>query len=332
MLARYRLNCSKTGKANMTLTQQTVVVGAGLAGITCARALVAAGRSVLVLDKGRGLGGRLATRHVTLGAEQVCFDHGAQYLHPSDPDFAQALVAAGARGWAGQDGAKLVGVPGISAVPRVMAQGLTIVQHAQVSALTQEQDGWHIAGLADPLVAQRVIVTIPAPQMAALLGADHPLSAAVAAVTMAPCLTLMVAFPPNSPRPFPHRLDTDHPLTWIAQNSSKVSDHTGIVTWVAQAGIAFSEMLLEESADVIIAHMLPLLCDVIGADPQTALYAQSHRWRFAQTMRALGQPFARTMDGSLYLGGDWCLGPRAQDAFTSGRAIAADILRQPHVD
>ncbi|MBD3256947.1 FAD-dependent oxidoreductase, partial [candidate division GN15 bacterium] len=38
-----------------------VVVGAGAAGLTCARRIADAGMSVLVLDKGRGVGGRMAT-------------------------------------------------------------------------------------------------------------------------------------------------------------------------------------------------------------------------------------------------------------------------------
>ena len=55
---------------------ETIVVGAGIAGLCAARELVAAGRSVLVLDKRRGLGGRMATRRL---GSAVC-DHGAQFF------------------------------------------------------------------------------------------------------------------------------------------------------------------------------------------------------------------------------------------------------------
>ena len=41
------------------------IIGAGMAGLACARRLARAGHTPLVLDKSRGIGGRLATRQVT---------------------------------------------------------------------------------------------------------------------------------------------------------------------------------------------------------------------------------------------------------------------------
>ena len=53
-----------------------LVVGAGMAGVTAAAELRRAGRRVLVLDKGRAVGGRLASR----GVGAATFDHGAQFI------------------------------------------------------------------------------------------------------------------------------------------------------------------------------------------------------------------------------------------------------------
>ncbi len=57
-----------------------VVIGAGMSGIACARALHAAGLSVRLIDKGRGIGGRIATNLTTVAGNGITFDHGAQYL------------------------------------------------------------------------------------------------------------------------------------------------------------------------------------------------------------------------------------------------------------
>ena len=64
------------------------VIGAGIAGITCARTLVQAGHSVTVFEKSPNLGGRMATRSTLFGS----FDHGVQYFTVRDPRFAQALA------------------------------------------------------------------------------------------------------------------------------------------------------------------------------------------------------------------------------------------------
>ncbi|MEM6905266.1 MAG: FAD-dependent oxidoreductase, partial [Pseudomonadota bacterium] len=93
----------------------TLIIGAGMAGLACARALTDAGHRVTVLDKGRGVGGRLATRRTEDGWQ---FDHGAQYIAASGTPFREAMAGMAEAGslapWDQPD--HLVGVPGMSAV------------------------------------------------------------------------------------------------------------------------------------------------------------------------------------------------------------------------
>jgi predicted NAD/FAD-dependent oxidoreductase len=100
---------------------------------------------------------------------------------------------------------------------------------------------------------------------------------------------------------------------------------------VAQASTAFSATHLELDKDAIADLMLPLLLDRLGATAAQVRYAAAHRWRYAQITQALGEAFLRDDTGTLYLGGDWCLGPKVEDAWTSGTAIADDLLAQ-HAD
>ena len=69
-----------------------LIIGGGMAGLSAATALAAVGQRIIVLDKGRGPGGRMAARRAEIGGEQVGFDHGAQYFTARDPRF-QAEVA-----------------------------------------------------------------------------------------------------------------------------------------------------------------------------------------------------------------------------------------------
>jgi hypothetical protein len=305
-----------------------IIIGAGMAGLACARTLADAGRAHVVLDKGRGIGGRVATQR----AGNLQFDHGAQYVNAHGAGFASVLEAqqtAGTlAGWADGTGrTHRVGVPGMSALPKALGSGLDIRQNTEVLRLTPDAGGW-LLHLADgTLPATKVVVTVPAPQVASLLGADYPLVAALGAVQLAPCLTLMAAVP--GPAPFLTRKDTDDPLSWIAQDSAKPGRPQGHgALWVAQAGAAFSMAHLEDDPATLTARMLPLLCDRLGASHDTVTHASTHRWRYARVTQPLGQPFLCSDDASLYLGGDWCLGGRIEAAWDSGTAIAVDLLAQ----
>ena len=301
-----------------------VIIGSGMAGLACARRLADAGLAAIVLDKGRDIGGRVATRRVG----DLQFDHGAQYVNAHDAGFAAVLHSLGesVAGW--QDGTGRthnVGVPGMSAIPKALGAGLDIRQNAQVTLVVQDDDGWALHLDTDTMRAARVVVTVPAPQVAGLLGAEHPLVAALAPVRLVPCLTLMAAV--TATAPFVARQDADDPLAWIAQDSAKPSRPQSAATlWVAQSGEAFSRAFLEESPTQIAARMLPLLCDRLGVTADRVTHASAHRWRYARVTQALGQPFLRSPDATLYLGGDWCIGPRIEAAWTSGTAIADDIL------
>lgn len=300
------------------------VIGSGMAGLACARALADAGHAPVVFDKGRGIGGRLATRRV----DGLQFDHGAQYVTAKGAGFAAVLDRMMAEGAAArwEDGAAnhRVGVPGMSALAKALGAGLDIRQNAQVTGVVRDGAGWRLRVDDVDHLAARVIITVPAPQVAGLLGADHPLVAALGAVRLDPCLTLMAAA--RGPAPFVSRSDPDDPLAWIAQDSAKPGRPQDVTCWVAQASIAFSMPHLEEDAPAIAARMLPFLCDRLGVAADDVTYAAAHRWRYARVAVPLGQPFLRSDDATLYLGGDWCIGPRVEAAWTSGTAIATDVM------
>ncbi len=252
-----------------------VVIGAGIAGLACARHLAEAGLAPLVLDKGRGIGGRVATRR----AGDFQFDHGAQYVNAKGAAFAVVLrtleTAGDLADWPDDEGrSRSVGAPGMSALPKALGRGLEINQNTQVTRVERTPEGWALHIGDGVLHAARVIVTVPAPQVAGLLGPDHPLVAALAPVRLSPCLTLMAAI--DASAPFTTRQDRYDPLAWIAQDSAKPGRPRGAATlWVAQACLDFSQAHLEQDAAAIAAAMLPLLCDRLGASPDRVTMRQA---------------------------------------------------------
>jgi renalase len=306
-----------------------IIIGAGMAGLACAKHLADVGRTATILDKGRGIGGRMATRRVALADGEVSFDHGAQYVTARDKGFSGVLNGLHDAVALWDDGAATphhVGMPGMSGLARALGKGLDVRQGVEVKALRQTDRGWAVETAGESLAATQVVLTVPAPQAARILGTAHPLVAPLGRVYMAPCLTLLAAFPHHAPRPFVNRVRDDHPLAWIAQNSTKPGRSTSAITWVAQAGPDWSAQHLEDAANTVAARMLDLLGAETGIRPAVALYVAAHRWRYARVTAPLGQPFLRSDDATLYLGGDWCLGSRVEAAWQSGDAIARDIV------
>jgi predicted NAD/FAD-dependent oxidoreductase len=303
------------------------ILGAGLAGLAAARRLAGAGLSPVLFDKGRAAGGRLATRR----AGAFAFDHGAQYLTPADPAFAAALREAGAEPWAATGG--LVGVPGMSALPRALAAGFALRAGRQATALDRTAEGWRVShadaragGAAQqdgPFDA--VLCTFPAPQAAALLAAPAPgLAARAAAVRFRACWTLMAAFPSRLPLPDTLEQPSDA-IGWAARDSAKPGRDAAAECWVVQAGPGWTAENLELPADAARGLLLAELSRLAGPLPEP-LHAEAHRWRFAAAEAPLGQ--ACLWDASLRLGlaGDWCLGDRAESAWASGTAAAEALL------
>ncbi len=315
------------------MAQNIVIIGAGMAGVTCARLLADAGHAPIVLDKGRGIGGRMATRRAKVGASEVSFDHGAQYLSGGfathcSVTTAHAEALSTWRITADED--RTVAVPGMSTLPCIMAQGVQVMQNAEVARIWREGVIWQVQTNDQVYAAANVVLTIPAPQIMPLFAQGNsdmsPFADTLATVRMAPCLTLMAAFPQHCPRPFTTRRSDTDPLAWIAQNSAKPGRADGVTTWIAQASAEWSAAHLEEDRETIAALMLPLLCDILEIEQDQVLYRSGHKWRYARVTAPVGKPFIGLPEEGLYLGGDWCLGPKVEDACSSGAAIARAIL------
>lgn len=322
----------------MPRLQTAAVIGAGLAGLACARALAEAGVSVRLFDKGRAPGGRLATRRAeTEGGLRLGFDHGAQYLTARGEGFA-ALLAAHAVPWpavADREGAR-VGTPGMSALPRALAAGLDVAASRSVVGLDRDGDRWSVLSHAGDLARgpapeapperegpfDAVAVAVPHPQAAPLL--PPSLADALAPVRVAPCWALLAAF--DSPLALPDTLRPDgHAIAWAARDSAKPGRTAEAECWVVHAGPAWTRANLERRPEDVAPALLDLLAGLAGPLPRV-LHAQAHRWRYALVEAPLGTPCL--VDAAARIGacGDWCLGPRAEHAWDSGTALAARLL------
>lgn len=314
--------------------RSVAIVGAGLSGIVAARDLAAVGFRVRVFEKSRGVGGRMATRRGDAGA----FDHGAQYLRATGADFAREVAALEAQGvlarWPVEGGVH-VGMPGMSAPVKRLAEGLArenaIETGFAVAAVDGEPGRRFVrsaeGALAGPFAV--VLVAAPAPQTQALLAPlDTALADAVAQAAYEPTIALMLRFAPGSAAaPFEGAARFDHPaVAWIADDGAKPGREGAGARFVVHATSAYSRTHLERDPAEIAASLAAEAGRLLRARGEP-LAAIGHRWRYARVSRAVGEPCLWDPAAGIGACGDWCLGPRIEAAYDSGRALAACVVR-----
>ncbi|MCX9146382.1 NAD(P)/FAD-dependent oxidoreductase [Erythrobacter sp. WG] len=306
-------------------TADILIIGGGIAGLSAARALAPAGHRILVLDKGRGPGGRMATRRVEVGGATLRFDHGAQYLTARDPSF-RAVVAAWERDgvaarWPAAGADTWVGTPGMNACVRAMADGLDVRWGVRAERLRREGALWRVEAGEAVFAAPTLLVAVPAEQAAVLLADAAPhFAARAASIRSATCWAVMASFAEVVPLPDTFRSDTG-PVSWAARNSAKPG-RGGPEAWVIHASPDRSRALIDQPKEAVAAALLGDFFAAAGIAPAAPLHCEAHRWLYAL-------PEARQGEGPLFdpalgigIAGDWLHSPRVEGAWLSGRALA----------
>lgn len=308
---------------------RVVVVGAGIAGAACARRLVDAGHDVVVVDKGRSPGGRMATRRI--GAATV--DHGAQFFTTRSSAFADAVarwVADGrARMWsrgfgASEDGhARHVGTGGMNALCRSLSVGLDVRCGVQVEAVRQGRHGaWTVEGPRLSLDADGVVLTPPLPQVAALLAAGGlVVPDEVRSVAYEPCLAALAVLDRSPGLPGPGGLQPDDgPFGFVADNQAKGISARPALTLHATAEV--SRARWEADDEDVLAGLVADAARYLG--PARVVAAELMRWRYARPATTLeGACLPAACD--LVVAGDAFHGAKVEGAWRSGRDAAAAL-------
>jgi renalase len=306
---------------------QTVIIGAGISGLLAARVLHEAGARVTVLEKSRGLGGRLATKRVG----DAVFDQGAQYFTVKDERFAAWVAkweAAGVVGpWPGGGHRRYVGRPSMTAVPKALAEGLDIKREHKVTAIGCCGDHWCVdVENHGCMRAERLILTAPVPQCLAMLKAGdftvpEPLLTRLKALTYDPCLALLVTLAGRGRLPVDGVRRESGDIRWAADNRAKgVSPNVEAVT--LHLSPEFSEAHYGRTETEVLELVRAEAEELIGAPIAGATL---HRWKFSRARVTDAEPFVWWEEESLGFAGDAFGGPRVEGAALSGLALGERV-------
>ena len=337
----------------------TLIIGAGIAGLTAATQLQKAGRQVTIFERWPRLGGRMST--YPIGDEFA--DDGAQFFTVRHPRFqaivdewqAAGLIEVWGHGWS--DGSKCAhgdGYPryvvrgGMRALPEYLAQPLDVRTDMVVTAVSPVKGGWTVKTAVNGATkvatkvaanethhARTVIMTAPVPQSLAILDAGKtvlpiPACEALQRIRYAPSLTGLfwvdgtVKFPEPGAIQRPERA-----IVWMADNRRKGVSKTRLITVQASPGL--SNQLLEADAESALAGLEAALRPFLA---ETAVVRESHlkRWRYALPTvfhpdRCLRATTGETASPIIFAG-DAFKEPRVEGAVLSGLTAVEAIGKQ----
>lgn len=316
------------------LGDEVAIVGAGLAGLVCARQLHRQGIQTILVEKSRGLGGRMATRR----RDRVCFDHGLPSLvlanTPSASQgliqelLAQGIIQPGLTSWAhwqpdrgiDQQSTKngYVAPEGMTAIAKYLAQDLDIRREWLLQTLVPGKNkSWQLVNdRGESLQAKTVVMTVPAPQALAILTRSgieqfsQDLISQLRSITYEPSLVVMAGYAPEATEKlnFPWQVlefSQHSTLSKIILDSSKRSDPDYPI-YILQSSPDFAHQYdlasdLSDAASIMLQQAAQLLHPLFSK-PE---WSQVHRWRYALPQSSLESAFVFTEQPlPLFLGGD----------------------------
>ena len=318
-------------------TTEVLVIGAGMAGLSAAVDLAAAGKDVLVIDKGRGLGGRLSNRRMN-GA---IAEHGAQFVTAKTPRFKALLdewLDAGvvAEWWRSEeyDGSeghpRYRGVPTMSAMAKALASGLNVRTATRALSVAKKDNGWRtILESGDLILSRQIVLASPVPQTIDLLAAEKvEISEAhrqqLESIEYHPCIAVMATLSNSTEIPQNGALPISHgPIAWIADNEQKGVSEEPSVTIHANA--EFSRENWSRNRLEVGQELLNVAEQLLGA---SVVEFQVHAWLYSQPVTTEAEPCLVVSEEPLMvLAGDVFGGPKIEGAVVSGWAAAEVVLK-----
>jgi len=339
-----------------------IVVGAGLSGLAVARTLatIAPSISLHMLEKSRGLGGRVATRR----RDGVTFDHGAQFFRPLDPaqhrfftetlphdtliDIAKPVHTFDATnritvGDSAQNNEpKFVYRDGISTLAKLMRPAsMTLSLQTRIQRIEASPSGYTVySDEGIPIdTADAIVFTPPAPQTIALLQAStidetvkNQLIIGLSPATYRPCISVSLLFSGVFDPEYYALVNNDraHPLSWVAVEHAKHAARVpeGHTLLTAQLAPQASRDVWNDDEATLTTTVDGWVRALTGHQLPAPLWADRQGWRYALPDGRADATIVQAYEQShgLYFAGDAHTGlGRIQLALTHGQAVAERI-------
>jgi len=346
------------GAVWFTDVQSVAIIGAGIAGLSCAQQLDSSGYAVTIFEKSARLCGRSATR---IRGEHR-FDHGAQYFtarHDAFKIFVERGLSEGSIGvWkprsstGDSDVLWFVGTPGMSSLGDLFSVRDAVRTDTLINEIRRSGDAWTVRGTSGETdfseSFDHVVVAIPARQATDILRADGDshspgtteltaLADEIAHIAMLPCWTMMFVCDQRFSARWPYDvLQTDgrdldrSAVAWLANNSSKPHrpHHQQTHDWIIQSSPSWAEARLEGDPRQVARELITEVEKRLGVELRPFVRdCVAHRWRFARVAPRPATSGCRySEENRVGWCGDYLSSSRVESAYLSGLQLADRMI------
>ena len=311
------------------MSRKAIIIGAGAAGLTCAKQLLRNGFEVSIFEKSRGLGGRIATRRI----ENGIFNHGASRI----PDFRNfnnlpinlkdLLETALKKKILIPQGNYCTSFASMKTFTSYLSKGIDIQKNSEVIAIKRLNPGIELLFNNTSKIELKddfLVFAIPQPQVLNLIKNDfQEIFDLVQPAKMYPSISGLFGFNESVSlnRSF---IENDHIFGF--HENSRIGQNLKLDCWTIHSkkpyGIKFSHL----SKAQIRRQLFKEFAQLTSSNLPQPIYADGHRWLYGFTEKALCKNYVFHQQDKIGICGDWCRGASVLDASISGTLLADKIL------
>ena len=329
------------------------VIGAGVAGLTAGRVLAESGHEVVIFEKSRGYGGRLATRYAGKDNNSKV-DHGLPYIEVSSADIEPLISELTNSGvlvpWKGPfvhcnangeistvkpNKKRYIAPEGMNQVGKKLARMVDVRTETKVSGVTHigedrtKKRSWMLnfpTGLTENFDA--VIIAAPSKKAYAILNTTIDevqtlkLLREVDDVEYYPSFSLMVGYGETEFPDWAMMTCENEVIESITNEASKRGEGAEC-SFVVHTTAEFAEKYKDSDAEEVEEIILDELAGILGGWSALPEWKQLHFWRYSKAANPLPYPFMEVVgnDAPIALAGSYMNGDSVESAYLSGLAI-----------
>jgi len=319
------------------------IVGSGIAGSTIA-SLLSKKYTVEIFEKARGPGGRASNRRYK---DNLSFDHGLQYLSPKSNEFKKFILDLKKKNvlkeWSGQhldftfkkkeNLIKYIGSKGNNDVCKHLIKNIKVNYNSEVASIKFSSNYWTITlNNADQFFFKYLILTCPFPQLKKLGSKYLSKKTINLNPLMVPNITVMAAYKSYNKIPVSSIKFNDEIVSWACSENSKNRFKSNESLWTIQCTEKFSQKfinLLKKNNKKYQSIILKKFEKLSGYQFKKIIFQNIHGWKYSYNYNKT--PYLSYWNKKYNLGvcGDWFIGPKAEDAWSSANDIFIKIKKNP---